>query len=63
MAPLRTGVHIQGGDFMAVWQGGQSLESLTYLQAGVEAMLGELSWWTHALKAAREQPTPELVTN
>ena len=61
MAPLHKGVHIQGGDFMAVWQGGQSLESLTYLQAGVKDMLDELAWWTNALKAAREQPTPELV--
>ena len=62
MAPLHKGVHIQGGDFMAVWQGGQSLESLTYLQAGVRDMLDELAWWTNTLKTAREQPTPELVT-
>jgi NAD(P)H-dependent FMN reductase len=60
MVPLRSGVHIQGGDFMAVWQGGQSLESLTHLQPNVETMLDELTWWTNALKAAREQPqTPE----
>ena len=61
MAPLHKGVHIQGGDFMAVWQGGQSLESLTYLQPGVKDMLDELAWWTNTLKAAREQPTPEVV--
>ena len=61
MAPLHKGVHIQGGDFMAVWQGGQSLESLTYLQAGVKDMLDELAWWTNALKAAREQAIPEVV--
>ncbi len=55
VVPLRSGVHIEGGDFMAVWQGGQSLESLTHLQPG-----DELSSWTNALKAAREQPqTPE----
>ena len=61
MAPLHKGVHIQGGDFMAVWQGGQSLESLTYLQPGVKDMLDELAWWTNTLKVAREQAIPEVV--
>jgi NAD(P)H-dependent FMN reductase len=55
MAPLRSGVHIQGADFFAVWQGGQSLESLTHLEPGVQTMLDELAWWSNALKAAREQ--------
>ena len=58
MVPLHSGVHIQGGDFYAVWQGGQSLESLTHLQPGVETMLDELTWWTNALKTAREQAEP-----
>lgn len=61
MAPLRGGVHIQGGDFMAVWQGGQSLESLTHLEPGVQTMLDELAWWTNTLKAAREQQVTEPV--
>ena len=54
MAALHNGVHIQGGDFYAVWQGGQDLESLTHLQPSVEAMFDELAWWTKALKVARE---------
>ena len=54
MVPLHSGVHIQGDDFYAVWQGGQSMESLTDLQPKVETMLDELTWWTNALKAARE---------
>lgn len=62
MAPLRSGVHIQGGDFFAVARGKQSLESLTYLQPSVTAMLDELTWWAQALKAAREQKVAELVT-
>ena len=33
MAPMRTGVHIQGADFMAVWQQGKDITELTYLQA------------------------------
>ena len=54
MAPTRTGVHIQGGDFIAVWRQGKSLTELEYLQPNVTAMLDELAWWTKALKRARE---------
>lgn len=53
MVPTRTGVHIQGGDFMAVWQQGKSLTELTYLQPNVSTMLDELTWWAKTLKAAR----------
>lgn len=53
MAPTRTGVHIQGADFMAVWQQGKDIAELTYLDAGVTAMLDELAWWSKALKTAR----------
>lgn len=55
MAPTRTGVHIQGADFMAVWRQGKSLTELEYLQPNVANMLEELVWWTKALKAAREK--------
>ncbi len=51
--PTRTGVHIQGADFMAVAREGKSLSELAYLQPNVAAMLDELVWWTNALKAAR----------
>jgi NAD(P)H-dependent FMN reductase len=54
MAPIRSGVHIQGGDFMAVWQKGKSIEELTYLEPGVEDMFNQLVWWGQALKAPRE---------
>ncbi|GAB4196956.1 MAG: NADPH-dependent FMN reductase [Roseiflexaceae bacterium] len=54
MAPTRTGVHIQGSDFMAVWRQGQSLLEFPYLQQNATNMLDELVWWTKALKAARE---------
>lgn len=54
MAPTRTGVHIQGADFIAVWRQGKSLTELEYLQPNVAAMLDELAWWTKALKSARE---------
>lgn len=54
MAPLRGGVHIQGADFMGVWQQGRSLSEFPYLAQGVAALLDELAWWTTALKNARE---------
>jgi NAD(P)H-dependent FMN reductase len=54
MAPMRAGVHIQGADFMAVWQQGKNIDELTYLQQNAKDMLDQLVWWTNALKAARE---------
>jgi NAD(P)H-dependent FMN reductase len=57
MAPMRTGVHIQGADFMAVWQQGKDIAELTYLQQNAEDMLDQLTWWTNALKTAREADT------
>jgi NAD(P)H-dependent FMN reductase len=56
MAPMRNGVHIQGGDFMAVWQQGKDIRELTYLAPNVKAMFEELMWWTRALRNAREEP-------
>ena len=53
MAPTRTGVHIQGADFMAVWQQGKDIHELTHLDANVTTMLDELAWWSKALKTAR----------
>ena len=53
MAPTRTGVHIQGGDFMAVWQGGKDIKELAYLEKNSKDMLDELHWWASALMAAR----------
>jgi hypothetical protein len=56
MAPTRTGVHIQGADFMAVWKGGKQIAELSYLQQNATDMLDQLVWWADALKAARERP-------
>jgi NAD(P)H-dependent FMN reductase len=56
MAPIRTGVHFQGADFMAVWKGEKDIAELSYLRQNANDMLDQLVWWTHALKAAREQP-------
>src|SRR4051794_6259101 len=58
MATIRTGVYIQGADFMAVWREGKELKDIVYLQAGVKDMLDQLVWWTRALKTARDQDQP-----
>jgi NAD(P)H-dependent FMN reductase len=55
LATIRTGVYIQGADFMAVWKDGKDLKDITYLQSGVKDMLDQLVWWTKALKVARDQ--------
>lgn len=55
MATIRTGVYIQGADFMGVWQQGKDLKELTHLQQGVKDMLDQLSWWAAALKTARQR--------
>jgi NAD(P)H-dependent FMN reductase len=55
MAPMRTGVHIQGADFMAVWKQGKNIGDLPYLRQNAVDMLDQLVWWAKALKVAREQ--------
>jgi NAD(P)H-dependent FMN reductase len=53
LAPTRTGVHIQGADFMAVLRQGKPISELEYLKPNADAMLDELVWWSSALKVAR----------
>ena len=55
MHPTRTGVHIQGADFMAVSRQGKSLTEIEHLQPNATAMLDELVWWTNAVKTARDR--------
>ena len=55
LATIRSGVYIQGADFMAVWKEGKELKDIAHLQAGVKDMLDQLVWWTRALKTARDQ--------
>jgi NAD(P)H-dependent FMN reductase len=54
MAPTRTGVHIQGADFMAALQQGKDLKELSYLEKNSKDMLDELQWWASALMVARK---------
>lgn len=57
LATIRTGVYVQGADFMAVWQQGKNLKDIEHLQKGVTDMLDQLAWWAKALKSARERDT------
>jgi len=61
MAPTRTGVHIQGADFMAVWKGAKEITELSYLQQNATDTLDQLVWWANALKTARERPTVSVA--
>jgi NAD(P)H-dependent FMN reductase len=57
LATIRTGVYIQGADFMAALKDGKDLKEIAHLQQGVRDMLDQLAWWTAALKTARHQDT------
>src|SRR5215510_7786190 len=53
MAPLRASVHIGGTDFIGMFMHGKTFADAPHLEPAAHAMLDELSWWAHALKAAR----------
>ncbi len=54
MSPIRAGVHILMPDFAAVLKGEKKLEDLEHLNQSARQMLDQLSWWTFALKKARD---------
>jgi len=55
MAPVRQSVLIMGKDFYPIMNGERQVKDLDQLEGQVDAMLDQLSWWTGALKRAREQ--------
>jgi len=55
MAPIRSAVHIQIPVYLPVLKEGKKLADFDVLQQNAKDMLDQLAWWTHALKAAREQ--------
>ena len=54
MMPVRSAVHIQGGDFMAVQSGDKNRRLGLYAAFGDDDA-GRLAWWAKSLKTAREQ--------
>ena len=53
MAPIRTGVHLAGGDFFSIMRGTSTLEDLPHLARNANDMIAQLRWWSDALKSAR----------
>ncbi len=55
LVPVRSAVHIAGGDFFAVWQGGKEIKEIeSSIGASAKSLLDELAWWGAATKAARD---------
>lgn len=61
MAPISAAVHILLPDYMAVVKEGKALGDLAHLNHNAKLMLDQLAWWTRALKAAREAPSPQAT--
>ena len=53
MAPVRAAVHIAWGDYSAI-KAGKDIAEFEHLNMAAADMLGQVSWWAHALKAARD---------
>jgi NAD(P)H-dependent FMN reductase len=53
MAPVRHAVHIAMPDFGALVSGKKELGDFSYLATAAQAMLGDLEWWSAALRSAR----------
>jgi hypothetical protein len=50
-------VHIGGADCIDLLVHGRSFAEKPHLVLGVQAMLEELAWWTHALRQRRAEST------
>ena len=56
MAPIASAVHILLPVFVAVMKAEKQLRDFDYLNQNASEMLEQLTWWTNALKPAREIP-------
>lgn len=57
MAPTRNAVHIGMEPLIGVKREGRNLSDFDFLNRSAVAMLDELAWWTHTLKAGRDRET------
>jgi NAD(P)H-dependent FMN reductase len=56
MVPVRSAVHIGGGDFMPILYGQKTLADIeANILPSAKDMLDQLTWWTAAAKAARDK--------
>lgn len=53
MAPVRVGVHIAWADYMQIASGEKKVGDFDHLNQAADDMLGQLDWWSRALKTAR----------
>ena len=62
MVPVRTAVHIAGGDFYALYQGAKTMPEIeANLLPAAHAMLDEMAWWGQATRAARQRDADEAI--
>lgn len=61
MAPIRTAVHVLMPTFVSVLKEGKKLADFDFLNQNAHDMLGQLAWWTYALKAARDSDAEERL--
>ena len=50
---MRNAVHLGMVEFLGIWQQGKAFEDFPHLEKAAGALLDDMAWWTHALKAAR----------
>lgn len=56
MVPVRTAVHLSGGDFFAVLRGEKTMTEVeSHLLPATSEMLDQLAWWGQAARAARQR--------
>lgn len=56
MANVRSAVHIGGSDFFGIYMGKQTLADIeANIAPSAKDLLDQLTWWTKATKAAREE--------
>jgi len=64
LAPLRNAVHIAMEQYLAVLNGERQIEDFEFLNTSAKSMLRDLSWWSGALRSARnENENATLVPN
>lgn len=62
MVPVRSGVHIGGGEFVATaFQGKEISEIEAAILPSAKDMLDQLTWWAYATKTAREESVAEAA--
>ena len=63
MAPVSREVHLSLGEVMSVWQMERGFDAYPHLARAAADMLDELSWWAHALRAARGLPASAALAS